>query len=610
MQERNATIVSKPHLNSMDQIAQVREKIDIVVLIADYIPLKKMGSNFKANCPFHSEKTPSFVVSPQRQIWHCFGCQKGGDCYTFLIEYEHLEFAEALRILAKKVGVSLEGFRYSTETLSKKEHLYALNHLASEFYHYILVNHAAGESARQYLVEKRHVTLALMKTFILGYAPSSGNSLANYLLKKKKYKKEDVLESGLVIDRRGQLIDFFINRIMFPLSDHRGNIVGFSGRLLDNAAQSGPKYINTKDTLVYHKGELFFALDKAKDSIKKTGKVIIMEGEFDVISAYKNGITNTVAIKGTALTAYQVNLIARFAQKVSLCLDKDSAGQEALKRSLLLLEKKGLTTTVVDTQDAKDPDEALAHDAIAFKKAVEHDIGIYDYILNQLMKKYDSTSAEGKKKVSDELLPLLVNIDNEIIKEHYLKKLSLQLDTSYESIMRQVEKLTKKDLQTALVTQTKKKKSRREVLEEYLVSLILQHKDIKNMLNIVTLFQKEYIFEVSAYQRLLEYLFTYMEEKTQFDPNTFAQLLPTELLQVYDSSLLRPGIDLSDQEYKKEFQKSMQELKTLHIREQIKKLSERIQLKEKNSEASELETLQIQLAELLKSLDKQSKITG
>ena len=217
----------------MDQVAEIRDKLDLAALISEYVPLKKAGRNFKAPCPFHNEKSPSFVVSPERQIWHCFGCGKGGDCYTFLMEYERLEFPEALRMLAKRVGVELQQRGSQQAGLaSQKERLYQCNSLAKEFYHYVLTDHKVGQKAREYLKD-RGITEAVIKTFMLGFAPSTGTALTQYLTKKKGFTNEEVVEAGLAYQRGPTPQDFFWGRLMFPLIDHRDNVVGFSGRVLD-----------------------------------------------------------------------------------------------------------------------------------------------------------------------------------------------------------------------------------------------------------------------------------------------------------------------------------------------------------------------------------------
>lgn len=581
----------------MDQVAQIREKIDIVALIQEYIPLKKLGSNFKTTCPFHNEKTPSFVVSPERQIWHCFGCQKGGDCYTFLMEYENLEFVEALRILSKKTGIELTS-QFQSNASSQKENIYTVNKLAMDFYHYVLTKHNAGKKAMSYLLEQRKMSPALINTFQLGYAPSTGNSLVTYLMQKKGYKKEELFEAGLAV-QRGRVGDFFAHRIMFPLTDHRSNIVGFSGRIMDVGDSFGPKYVNTRDTLVYHKGSLFFGLHSAKDEIKKKGKAVLVEGEFDVISSFAEGIKNVVAIKGTALTDSQVKLLGRFCQRVSLCFDMDNAGQDALKRSLPILEKNGFTTTVVVVPNAKDADELLKTDPIAFKKAVENDIGVYDFLLSRIFTTYDKKTADGKKKISEEMLQFFVNIDNEIVKEHYFRKLSEELETSYDSIVRQAEKLAKKD--SAVVKQDPKvKRDRNEVLEEYMLSVIVQSKDPKSALAKIVPLQSHFSFRSSAYGKIIERLIAYVEKNSFFDQKQFVQTLPEELVKTFDTCFLFPLPQfVSEDHVLEEVGKVALELKELSVRAEIKSLGEKIKEVEKNGESEELKEMQGKLDSLI-----------
>jgi len=575
----------------MDQVQQIRDKIDIVSLISEYLPLKKMGRNFKTPCPFHTEKTPSFVVSPERQIWHCFGCQKGGDAYTFLMEYENLEFPEALRILAKKAGVQIEEYSgIKSETSSKKEKIYNLNRKALDFYHYILTSHNAGKKALDYLL-KRGVKKETINTFKLGFAPGNNRALSDYLISKKGYKKEDLLDAGLSTYRNGGIFDFFVNRIIFPLFDHRDNVIGFSGRILDSRQVS--KYVNTRETLVYHKGEVFFGLNIAKEKIKKENQAIILEGEFDVISCFQEGITNTVAVKGTALTESQVNLISRFTQKVTLCFDSDAAGQDAIKRSLSVLEKKGITATVIAIQNGKDPDEAIKNDAFAFKKAVKNDIDIYDFLISKALSVFDKKTAIGKKKIGDEILPFIFRIENEIVREHYLKKISKELDTTYESIAKQVEKLNKKDVGNIVSLSPQDKKTRKEILEEYLLSLIIQYENPKLVLEKVAKILSDFMLDVLSYQKILSNLFLFFKENENFESNKFLRMLPTELFSGFDTCYLYPLPKFSDKEkYKEEVIKIAQEIKTLYLKNKIKEISEKIKNKEKNEEFDDLEKLQ------------------
>lgn len=585
----------------MDDVANVREKIDIASLISEYVPLKKAGRNFKAACPFHNEKTPSFVVSPERQIWHCFGCGKGGDCYTFLMDYENLEFLEALRILAKKAGIELSETDFVKKDTSKKEKIYSVNKISSDFYHYILTKHNAGKKALEYLTKVRKIDPRLIETFLIGFSPIQGDILSKYLIEKKKYKTQDLIEAGLSFTRPGRIVDFFRGRLMFPLFDHRDNIVAFSGRVLqDDAAQS--KYVNTRDTLVYHKGSMFFGLNLAKEEIKQKERAIIVEGEFDVISCYSAGIKNVIAIKGTALTENQVILISRFSQKVTLCLDRDEAGFEAIKRSLEALEKKGLTTTVVDLGEYKDPDEAIKKDPVFFKKAVSHDIGVYDFLISSFLKKYNKETGEGKKKITQNLLPFISKIDNEIIKEHYLKTLAKELDSSLETLQKEMNKVGKKEPDNLSFAGAKKdKRGRKEILEEYLLSLILQSESIEDHFKLSSEILEDYEFELPSYKKIFENLKSYFINNPNFSIKLFAKALPKETIALFDTRYILPLPKFEEQDkYTQEIEKVVKELKVLDLKNKIKVIAQAINKKEKDRK--ETRALQMQLSSLLKIL--------
>lgn len=587
----------------MDQVSEIRSKIDIVQLIQEFIPLKRAGRNFKALCPFHTEKTPSFVVSPERQIWHCFSCSKGGDVYQFLMEYEHIEFPEALRILAQRAGVRLIQTGFNSKETSKKELYYTLNRLAAEFYHYLLTKHHVGESALSYL-EKRKIKPATMKTFLLGFAPF-GSSLVTYLTKKKGYKLQDILDTGLATKRsNGSIFDFFQNRIIFALFDHRDNIIGFSGRVLSDTEKTS-KYINTRETLLYHKGSTFFGLNIAKEAIKKAGSVLLMEGEFDVISCFQEGITNVVAVKGTAVTEDQANLLSRFCQKVILCFDTDSAGQEALKRSLVLLEKKGLTTTTVIIPNGKDADESLQHDPYAFKQAVKNSINIYDYLLSQVSKKYDPDTVDGKKKIGQEILPFLAGIENEIVKEHYLQKLSEMLHISSGSLEKEIEKLKKQEITKKITVTVKSPVSREELLEAYCVALIVQSPNPGKLLPLVTQHLTDYLWQTGSLEKIIKHLHIFTSKYTTFDAKTFTNGLPNELIPTFDSVFLMPlPSSISSEAYEQELLHVLTDMQQSYIKQKIKQLSLQIKEKEQEEKTEEVEKLSEELTILLSKLSQ------
>lgn len=589
----------------MDQVTQVREKTDIVALISEYIALRQVGRNFKTNCPFHGEKTPSFVVSPQRQIWHCFGCQKGGDVFTFLMEYESIEFPEALKILAHKAGIELIQSQFETGISAKKEKVYKLNHLSAEFYHYLLLHHKVGVNALSYITQERGIKEQVINTFMVGFAPRIGNALVSYLLKKKNYKKEELLDAGLAYERNGRLMDFFSNRIMFPLYDHRDNIIGFSGRVFgasntDQFAVS--KYVNTRETLVYHKGSTFFGLNATRKEIKELNQAIIMEGEFDVMTSFQEGIGNVVAVKGTALTENQVNLIARFAQKITLCFDQDKAGIDAMKRSVPVLEKKGLTITVVSVPNGKDPDDAIKTDPIEFKKSVKNDSGIYDFLLAKALEGNSRNTAEGKRKISEELLPVFARIENEIVKEHYLRKLSSELDTTYESIHRQYEKLGQPK-QEQSVAAPHIKKGREEILEEYLLSLIVQSSMPKKTLEDAVVIISDSLSRERAYQKILYHLLSFFSTAEVFDNRKFGDNLPTELISTYDKCFLFPLPKFpDDKSYKEEIVKVSTELKKMYLQEKIKQMNDLIKENEAKGNEEEAGRLHEEFSKLVSQM--------
>lgn len=599
----------------MDDVAKVRERLDIVALISEYIPVKKMGRNFKALCPFHTEKTPSFVVSPERQIWHCFGCNLGGDCFTFLMEYEKLEFIEALRILAKKTGVELSASGFQTGLSARREKIYVLNKIAMDFYHFVLTKHSAGKQALTYLLNERNIDTHLIGTFKLGFSPKSGIALSDYLINKKKYKKEDLVEAGLVFERgpspssdgsgQASVLDFFKNRLMFPLFDHRGNVAGFSGRAIDTDYYGG-KYINSRETPVYHKGSMFFGLNLAKDEIKKQDRAIVTEGEFDAISVVSIGFKNVIAIKGTALTEDQANLLSRFTQNISLCFDQDLAGFEATKRSLSVLEEKGFSISVVVITNGKDADEAIKNDPFAFKKAVKENFSVYDYIFDHTFALFNKNLIDGKRQISNELLPIIHNIQNEIVKEHYLKKLSTELDTSYESLTRELARIAKKEvINKDLVFEKKDKRGRLEILEEYLLSLIIQDDNPKEALGKAKKILQDYKFEALAYQKIINNLTIYFEKQETFDGKEFLVFLPQELVQAFDTCFLFPLPKFANNlKSKEEVEKVARELRALFLKNKIQAVAQDLKNEEKDQNSRKKESLEKELSVLIGLLPK------
>src|SRR5258706_4892154 len=339
-----------------DQVAEVKSKTDIVTIIGERIELKKAGRNFKASCPFHGEKTASFMVSPELQIFKCFGCSEAGDVYSFLEKFEGMEFPEALKYLADRAGVKL--VRGNSDASSEKEKLIEIHSQALKLYNNMLLNDPAGKRALDYLQKDRGLKIETIKEFQIGYAPENSYPLSNFLITTKKFSPKEIELAGIGIPSGQNVYDRFNGRVILPLYDHRGNPIGFAGRILPWDKRETGKYINSTETPIDNKSSVLFGLNITKPFIKKKGIAIVVEGELDLISSYQAGIKNVVAIKGSALTEEQVRLLSRFAQKFILALDSDMAGDAAARRGLTLASNSRVEVKGAKITEFKNTDEA------------------------------------------------------------------------------------------------------------------------------------------------------------------------------------------------------------------------------------------------------------
>ncbi|MEK7741691.1 MAG: DNA primase, partial [Nitrospirota bacterium] len=355
-------------------LEDIKLRIDIVELVSDYIELKKSGQNYKANCPFHAEKTPSFTVSQSKQIFHCFGCGAGGDIFGFVMKYENLNFQEALKMLAKKAGVQLSGYRFEDGLTERKERLYVIQ---KEALNTFTGNLKKSKTAIAYL-DKREVSQEMADVFSLGYA-DRGRKVLYDLLRAKGFDDLLIAQSGLIFTGESGLHDVFRNRIMFPIFNIQGDAVAFGGRVIDD---SMPKYLNSPETLLFKKSETLYGLNVAKDEIRKKGYVMITEGYLDVIMCYMHGFLNVVAPLGTALTTGHLQKLGRFTKKVLLVFDSDAAGIAAAKRSLSILYEHGFRSKVLLLPEGDDPDSFLRKNGSrAFQIKMSKSESMVDFIL-------------------------------------------------------------------------------------------------------------------------------------------------------------------------------------------------------------------------------------
>jgi len=427
-------------------VEQIRASSDIVEIVSDYVRLKKQGRNYVGLCPFHNEKTPSFMVSQEKQIYRCFGCGEGGNIFSFLMKRGNLSFPEAVAVLAERSGISIpeEDDPERDARAKKTEQAYKLNELVKDFYQYVLKNHDIARGARSYL-EQRGVTPETADKFQIGFAPPSWDSQINFL-KKKGYSVEILEQMGFILAKtKGApgYYDRFRNRIMFPVWNIQGKVVGFGGRVLDDSL---PKYLNSPETPLFNKGHLLYGINKALESIRRLDQVIIVEGYMDVISCHQAGIENVVASLGTAFTPEQGKLLLRYTRQVVFAYDADTAGVNAAMRGWQVLDDIGCRVRVVSIPEGKDPDDYIRnHGPEQFLLLVnERALSLSDYKTDRALEKYDIYTLEGKFKIASEVIPSIINLSNEIEKDEAIMKLAKRLHLSPDAIRAEVEKNARK----------------------------------------------------------------------------------------------------------------------------------------------------------------------
>jgi DNA primase len=460
-------------MSDRDQIETIKERLDIVSVVQEYVPtLKKSGRNYFGICPFHQEKTPSFSVNSDLGLFKCFGCGEGGDVIKFIEKIEGLDFSHALENAAKRAGIELK--RETNPQLKKlrleKEKILEANKLAAQYYHYLLTEHKSGKTAREYS-EKRKLTKVAISTYQLGFAPDGYENLKSFLV-KRGYTLEKLVDWGLLVSKNGRVYDKFRNRLMFPIMDHQGDVVGFSGRSI-SSDDRGPKYLNSPETLVYNKSKTLYGLSQAKEFIRKQDFAVLVEGNIDIISSFQSGVKNIVAPLGTALTLDQLALLKRYCSRIYLSFDTDSAGQRALLKSLELAEKSGLQTLAVDIGKYKDVDELITSGG-DWGNTVTKAKPVIDYLLAVLASNYDLKDSKQKSVYAKQILAYISKVESDLEKADYLEKLSKKSQINREVLIEQLK-------HTAIPQNNRleEKISFKSVFqldeETYLLALLIQH---------------------------------------------------------------------------------------------------------------------------------------
>jgi DNA primase len=413
----------------MSQIQEIKDSISLVEIVSESVKLTPAGNYFRGLCPFHHEKSPSFFVNESLGYYKCFGCGEHGDVFTFLQKIDNLTFREALEVLAKRAGIVLQS-QFIDPNDKLRQRILTLLEDVTNYYQQNLAQNPACQNVRDYL-KKRGVTASSQKLFRLGSSENAWQKLTDYL-KKKGYSQQEMLGSGLIgSNHTGRLFDYFRARLMFPLKNHRGQVVGFSGRLIDDNLKEA-KYINTPETLVYHKGRLLYGLSELNQEIKKVGFLLAVEGEFDVISSLQAKVSNVVAIKGSAFTTDQAKLISRYVKKVVLALDSDQAGVTATKKAIPILREVGVDLEVIMLAQGKDPDELARTDPVSWRQQVAHPISVFDFFLTITLAKYNPHRLNDQKLILQELADVFALIDNQLEYEYFLKKLAAALNQDKE----------------------------------------------------------------------------------------------------------------------------------------------------------------------------------
>lgn len=571
-------------------IEEIKNRLDIVEVIGSYIKLKKTGANYKALCPFHSEKNPSFFVSPARQIWHCFGCQRGGDVFKFVMQIEGIEFGDALRILAQKAGVQLKPI--SKELRTERSRIYEICELATKFFEKQLEGSSKGKMAKEYLLN-RGINEDSIKKWRIGWAPETWRGLCDFLI-SRKYKIEEIEKSGLLIKTEsGSYYDRFRGRIIFPIFDLNSQVIGFGGRVFQKEEKVA-KYINTPNTILYDKSKILYGLDKARLEIRKRNFSILVEGYTDVILAHQIGMENTISTSGTALTPYQLSLLKRYTENLFLAFDMDIAGDSARKRGIDLAQIQGFNLKIVELPKDQDPADVISKNSEDFKKSIEMAKSILDFYFENTFSNFDKNTPEGKKEISKILLPFIKRIQNKIEQTFWTQKLAKELNVKEEDIVSELGKLKLEEEIYGLEPEEMvfaPKKTRKELLEERFLTLILKKPDY---------LKKIEEDKISFFSEKSKEILKNLRENFNFP----LEKLNPETREFFNYLSLKSEIEeIKEEEIFPEIQICLKEIQSLDIKEKLNLLSEEIKKAEGEKDFEKIKNLTQKYNQLIKTIN-------
>jgi DNA primase len=572
-------------------IEEIKSRLNIVDVVGSYIKLEKAGINYRARCPFHNEKSASFFVSPSRQLWHCFGgCNEGGDIFKFVMKIEGVDFVDALKILADKAGVALKKESEDWKKMkNERQVLIDLLERSSKFYSAQLEKSKTGKEAVEYLL-KRGMRLETIKDWRLGYAPDTWTGLADYLI-GQGFKREDIVSGGLGIKKdSAKFFDRFRSRIMFPILDLNSQVSGFTGRIFK--LEDEAKYLNTPNTLLYDKSRALYGMDKAKLEVRQKDFCVLVEGNVDCIMSHQAGIKNCIAVSGTALTPLHLGIIKRYSSNLVLAFDMDLAGNNATKKGIDLALKNGFNVKVISMVAEKDPaDIILLEGEEKWRDLVNSAKPINEFYFELAFKNRNPEVFEDKKKIIAELLPVLKKIDNNIEQSHWIENMSQRLRIKDEDIRTEMKKVKveENNIPEKEVINIKEKKTRREMLEEDILSLTLlepaKASDLtEEMIEVFSLEAKE--------------VFLKIKNKEDLGVSDYASYI------LIRSELMKEVEDLIVNE---EWNKCLTELQSLIKKQERDRLTQEIKSKEKEGAFADVKELLLKFNKLIKNNEENKK---
>jgi DNA primase len=474
-------------MKTMDAVEDVKARLSIEDVIGEYTQLKRAGRNWRGLSPFTNEKTPSFMVSPEKQIWHDFSSGKGGNMFSFVMEMEGLDFRGALELLARKAGIDLDQYQTSSrfpDRGKQKQRIYELLELAVKFYQ---VQFSKNKIALEYVLKQRHYTKETALEWQFGYAPLSGDALTKFL-RSRKFTDDEMRAAGVSVGQPGRISDMFRGRLMIPLADPQGRIIGFTARILSDN-NNLPKYINTPRTIVYDKSRHVFGLHRAKEAIRLSHYAVVVEGNMDVIASHQAGVRQTVAVAGTALTEQHLKGLVHFTEDIRLCFDADKAGIAATERVIPIASKVGVNLSMVTLPSGKDPDELVRNDPAAWQKTIEQPTYALDWLIKRYQQTLDLNTAVGKRQFSNVIMNVVRELGDQVEQEHYVNQIAAMIGVSHEALLSRLTPaaLTHLKSRHSLPAETVDKTDIELIkTQDHFLALILMQPKLRDYLSVIT----------------------------------------------------------------------------------------------------------------------------